>query len=65
MKDHKVFKDFTKEQDAALRKWLKEGKECFVCGSKELLRLGGHVTCENCGLKVMDFDHEPEPTGVM
>ena len=65
MKDHKVFSDFTEEQDKALRKWLKEGTQCFVCNSDNLLRFRGNVTCNECGLKVMDFDYKDEPTGVL
>lgn len=65
MTDYKVFKDFTEEQDKMLRKWIKEGENCFVCGSKDITRIRGNVSCDNCGLKVFDFDYEPEPIGVL
>ena len=65
MKDYKVFRDLNKDQDEAVRKWIKEGKICFVCKSERLERIVGRVKCENCGLIVMDFDYEEKPQGVM
>lgn len=65
MKDYKVFKDLTPEQDEKMRKWMKDGTECFICHSSRLERIAGRIRCENCGLMVMNFDHEEKPKGVM
>ena len=65
MKDYKVFRDLTPEQDEAVRKWMKEGKKCFVCNAEKLERIMGRIKCNSCGLIVMDFDYEEKPKGVM
>ena len=63
--EYKVFRNLPPEADAKLKEWMKNPERCFICKSKDIMRFRGKIKCIGCGMIVVDYDHEEEPTGVM